>query len=152
MGVSKASFGAVILAMVSIGTTVAVAADPEDQIKYRQNTMAANGGHAGAISLLLRGKVEHPSHLAPHARALNGLAATLTDLFPEGSDFGETRAKAEIWSKPDEFATAIATTQDAVAAFTAAVEAEDQEAIGPAFEEVGKSCKGCHEEFRQKEE
>jgi cytochrome c556 len=90
--------------------------------------------------------------LAPHARSLNALAATFEEIFPDGSDLGETKAKAEIWSQPEAFASAIAKAQVAITAFTAAVEAEDEAAIGPAFKSVGDACKGCHEEFPQKDE
>ena len=44
------------------------------------------------------GKVAPPGHLAMHANALRDLASDLAALFPEGSDFGETKARADIWA------------------------------------------------------
>jgi len=86
----------IIAALVASAAAVQ-AQEPEDYIKYRQAVMEAIGGHSGAASQIVRGKVSPEGALAMHADALAALNADLASLFPEGSDFGETRAKAEIW-------------------------------------------------------
>ncbi|MDJ0741557.1 MAG: cytochrome c, partial [Gammaproteobacteria bacterium] len=66
-------------------TTTAVA-EPENYIKYRQAVMKAVGGHMGASTQIVRGKVAEMDTLALHARALADLNADLLRLFPDGSD------------------------------------------------------------------
>lgn len=139
------------LGLLTIGLPATAQEDPADQIKYRQNTMSANGGHIGAIALILRQKVDHPGHLALHTQGLRAISETLPDLFPEGSDMGDTEALPAIWENPEDFQATIEQSQEAVAAFAAAVEADDQEAILPAFKKVGDSCKACHDDFRKEE-
>ena len=146
-------YGLMVIALATVmGVSSALsAAEPEEQIKYRQNTMKALGGHTGSAFALVGAKVEHPEHLLPHAQGMAAMGGLIKDLFPEGSDAGETGAKAEIWEKPDEFNKAVETAQQATAAFLTAVESGDQEQIGASLKDVGKSCKGCHDEFRQKD-
>lgn len=127
-------------------------AEPENYIKYRQAMMKAIGGHMGASTDIVRGKVDPEGDLQMHASALAALNANLTRLFPEGSDFGETKARPAVWDEPDKFRQAADAARDATAAFAAAVEGGDSAAIAAAHKDVGQSCKGCHEDFRQKDD
>lgn len=125
---------------------------PEDYIKYRQAMMKAIGGHMGASSQIVRGKVSPEGHLAMHADALAVLSGDLTALFPEGSDFGETKAKAAIWDDWGTFEKAAAEAKQATADFAAAAGSGDADRIAAAHKAVGKACKGCHEDFREKDD
>lgn len=133
-------------------TSAAMAAEPENYIKYRQAVMKSIGGHMGASSQIVRGKVPEDAELALHAQALADLNTNLTRLFPQGSDFGETKAKEAIWDDPAKFEQAANAARDATAAFATAVAGGDSAKIAEAHKKVGKSCKGCHEDFRQKDE
>lgn len=128
----------------------AAAADAEDVIKYRQASMKALGGHATAMAQIIRGKVAFSSRLEGHAQAAAALTRDLPALFPEGSDFGETDAKAEIWKKRAEFEKVAADAGKAAESLLAAVRGGDKAAVGKAFEGLSQSCKGCHEDFRVK--
>jgi cytochrome c556 len=126
--------------------------DPEDQIKYRQNYMKAIGGHMGSANQLVRGKVDRQGHLMRHATALTQLTKDLPVLFPEGSDFGETDAKEEIWSDWEAFEQAANKTSKASAAFANAVQSGNGDAINEHFKDLGEACKGCHKKYREEEE
>ena len=130
----------------------AQAGEPENYIKYRQAVMKAIGGHTGAASQIVRGKVAPEGALAMHAKALADLSTNITQLFPEGSDFGETKAKEVIWEQWDKFEKAAVASKQATAAFSEAAASGDAERISAAFKDVGKSCKGCHKDFRQKDD
>ena len=84
-------------------STYAQDIDTDALIKFRQGVMKAQGGHMGAMAQIVRGKVNFPDQLLVHAKALNSIAHDIDTLFPEGSDFGETDAKEEIWSNWDKF-------------------------------------------------
>ena len=128
------------------------AEEPENYIKYRQAMMKAIGGHTGAASQIVRGKVAPEGDLQMHAKALAELSRNIPRLFPEGSDFGETKTKEAVWEQWDKFEQAAMATRDATAAFSEAAAGGDAEKIAQAFKDVGKSCKGCHKDFREKDD
>ena len=128
------------------------AAEPQDIIKYRQAVMKSQGGHMGAAAQILKGKVAFNSDLEYHATALAASSTRLTKLFPKDSDFGETRAKAEIWTKSAEFEKASKDAEKAAKAFLAAVKSNDQAAVTETFSDFAEACKGCHKKFREKKE
>lgn len=143
---------ALIMTALLAGASGVQAEEPENYIKYRQAMMAAIGGHNGAATQIVRGRVDPEGDLVMHANALAALSSNLPRLFPEGSDFGETRAKEEIWSQWDKFEQAANDTKTATAAFSEAVASGDSDRIAAAFRDVGESCKGCHKDFRQKDD
>ena len=130
----------------------AIAAEAEDIIKYRSAVMKAYAGHMSAAARIVRGKVDFNDQLQLHADGLDGIAKTVGTLFPEDSDFGETEAKPEVWSKPKEFADAVKANQQAAAAFNKSVAGGYKAAMGAAFKKLSDSCKSCHEDFRQEKE
>jgi len=79
-------------------------AQEEGAIKHRQAVMKAVGGHMGAMAAILKKQVPFTKDLGVHASAMAELAKIAVRIFPEGSDFGDTRAKEDIWAKPKEFA------------------------------------------------
>lgn len=135
-----------------LGTAAAHAEPPENYIKYRQAMMSAIGGHMGASTQIVRGKVMPEGHLAMHAQALAELNSDIAALFPEGSDFGETKAKDVIWQEWDKFQQAADQAKQATAVFADAVAGGDADTIAAAHKDVGQACKGCHEDFRQKDD
>jgi len=147
-------FGAMTaLAMTAI-LALPVLADstPEDQADYREAVMTAMRGHIGAASAIVRGLIDNDGHLVDHAAALANAAKELDRLFPAGSNVGESEALPLIWEEPEAFAEAIGKLQNATAVFLAAAESGDEAAIGSAFREVGMSCRGCHDRYREEHE
>jgi cytochrome c556 len=147
----KKTFLLMVAALIA-STANVQAEEPENYIKYRQAMMKAIGGHSGAASQIVRGKVAPEGDLLMHALALADLSRNITRLFPEGSDFGETKAKQEIWDQWSKFEQASEDAKRATADFAAAAAGGDQEQIAKAFKDVGKSCKGCHKDFREKDD
>jgi len=82
------------------------------------------------------------------------LAPQVTGWFPPGTgpDVGKTEAKAEIWQKPEDFAAKRDSFQKAAQAFDAAAQGSDLAAIRAAHGELGKSCKACHDLYREEHE
>ena len=142
--------GTVMALAMSAVVSVPVLADttPEDALDYRKAVMTALRGHIGAASMIARGLVDNDGHLVGHARGLADGAREMERIFQEGSNVGESEALPLIWEEPDAFAEAIANMQEATAAFVAAAESGDSEAIGAAFRNVGMSCRGCHDRYR----
>jgi cytochrome c556 len=142
--------GAVLALAVTAVVSAPVLADttPEDALDYRKAVMTALRGHIGAASMIARGLVDDDGHLVGHARGLADGAKEMERIFQEGSNVGESEALPLIWEEPEAFAEAVSKMQEATAAFVAAAESGDSEAIGAAFRNVGMSCRGCHDNYR----
>jgi len=103
--------------------------------------MKAVGGHTGAIASVVKGEVAFKEDVKGHAHALVELAKIAGKVFPKGSHEGDTGALPVIWEKPDAF-------KKSYGAFVA--DTGDMGQIGAALGGLGKSCKGCHDDFRKK--
>jgi cytochrome c556 len=103
--------------------------EPEDLIKYRQNLMRAQAGHLGAMVQIINGGVALGSQLPVHARSLHTLTGFLVNVFPEDSDFGETRAKEEIWEDFDAFSEAARRVRTAAGQLATVAESGSQEEL-----------------------
>lgn len=98
----------------------------------------------------------------PDAAAIQSAAKVVNDAsvnqfkwFPAGSGpetGAKTRAKAEIWSKPQDFEAAQKLFAQQATKLNAAASASDVAAVRAQFGEVGKACKNCHETFRAPED
>ena len=122
-----------------------MAAQDEDAADYRVETMKAIGGHTTGFFGILQGKVPHAGHLPVHANALAELAKIAPSLFPAGSG-EDTDALPAIWENPEDFAAKLTAFEDAATNLAAAVAAGD--GIGPAAQQMGQACKGCHDDYR----
>ena len=86
-----------------------------------------------------------------NAAKFAAFAPQVPSLFPPGSgpEAGKTMAKAMIWQKPDDF---VAKAKDFAAAaklFNAAAQGSDVAAIRAAHGTMGKTCKACHDLYRE---
>lgn len=146
-------FGA-LAAMIALTTvTTAEAADePANVIKYRQKVMSSIGAHIGSIGAVLKGEVSYTGHVAAHARAMHDASLMIDDIFPKGSDVGETRAKPEIWQNWAKFEAATKTFQAASKELARIAETGDMAAVGAQMKKVGEACGGCHKPFRKKKQ
>ena len=136
--------------LIAISTTLlftfALSAD-EEVADYRQEVMGAIGSTMGSIGKILKGEVDRPDDLAPLAIALGELAKTVPDLFTEGSEGGD--ALPAIWEEPDDFAERVDAFLKASTAFREAASSGEMAKVGPAIQNLGRSCKGCHDSYRQ---
>lgn len=132
---------------LAVGLTAAIA--QSDIIKERQALMKRSGAQAKIGAQMARGRMPFDMEkVQAMYAAFEDKANKLPNLFPEGSDTGDTSASPAIWEKPDEFKAAI----DKFAADIAAAKAstKDLESFRKAFPMVAKNCGGCHESFRIK--
>ena len=81
------------------------------------------------------------------------LAPQVKTWFPAGTgpEAGKTEAKAEIWQRPDDFRSKAQGLEQASAAFQAAARGGDLAAMRAAHADLGKSCKACHDLYREKD-
>ncbi|MGH1361872.1 MAG: c-type cytochrome [Burkholderiaceae bacterium] len=150
---------AAAIVTVTVGASVSVAADGPftKAIKARQGLMQVAGFNLGMLAAMAKGKQDYDATLASEAAAnvLRAAQMNHSTLWPEGSDLTnkeltqETVAKPEAWSTYPEISNKHKAWLEASEKL-AAVAGDGLDALKPAVGGVGKSCKGCHDDFRQK--
>jgi cytochrome c556 len=125
---------------------------PEDAIKYRQAAFTLMGTHFGRIAAMATGKVPFDAKaVEANANVLSVVVNLPYTAFGEGTDMGgNTKAKPEIWKEMPKFREAAENMQGAVAKLNAAAKTGNQDQIKAAVGDVGKSCKACHDNYREK--
>ena len=83
------------------------------------------------------------------AEFLVSLASEMDSYFPENSNQSPSEAKDEIWLQWDDFVGAIQSFENASTALIDAAATEDPRAMDSAFSDMTKSCKSCHQQFRE---
>ncbi len=144
-----------LVSVALLATTPTFAAkDPNiNAIKARQGEMQLRSFNAGPLFGMARGKVPYDaataSKLANNLKML--LSVDMGAAWPQGSDmdnyFGETVSKPEIWTT---YPKIVDYGKDYAKAVNelAAVAGNGQDALRSKVGALGKSCKGCHDEFR----
>ena len=123
----------------------------ERAIEYRESIMNIFSWNLKAMGSVVKGEVPYDKEaFARYAKDLASAAhLDLLAGFPEGSDEGETDAKAEIWMKMDDFKQKYETLQQKSNALVEAAGSGDLEVIRPAFGDTANSCKECHKAYKE---
>ena len=83
------------------------------------------------------------------AEFLVSWAREIESFFPENSNQPPSEAKDNIWLQWSDFLGAIQSFESASEALIDAAAAEDPLAVSGAFKDMTKSCKSCHQQFRE---
>lgn len=154
---SPLTLAAGLCAAVAVGT-VAIAASHDTvppPVKARQGAMQVVSLHTGLLSNMARGNADYDAEVAQTA-ADNLVTISqlhLSTLFTEGTDNAAvetSRALPAIWTDAAGFQTDWETFGTATTNLQA-VAGDGLEALTPAVSELGKSCGGCHDDYRLKE-
>jgi len=123
----------------------------KNAMEYRQSTFKMVGQHFGAMAAMVKGKVEYDAaSFAKNADAVAMLSQLAPNGFAVEGTHKKSRAKKEIWENKDGFAEAVTAFQTAAAALSEASKAGNLDKAKAAFGGVGKTCKGCHTDYRSK--
>ena len=119
----------------------------------RHEGMEDIGDATKALSREMKADAPDLAAIRTHAATIARLAPQISQWFPAGTgpDVGKTRAKPEIWQKPEDFTAKTRAFQSAAHSFDAAAKAGDVAAIKASFGELGKACKACHDPYRAPE-
>ena len=141
-------------ALVAFGAAEAQAqqAKPEEVLALRKGVYQVIRASFGPLAGFADGKVQLDAAKAQLlGTRLAAVAPMAAEVFPTDSDFvAGSKAKPEIWSKPADFKAKMDAFQTAAAKLADAAKAGNLEAVKAAVPDVGKACKACHEDFREK--
>jgi len=122
-------------------------------MKERHEGMEDIGDAFKLVNRELKGGNPDVAAIQKSAATIATLADKSSEWFSPGTgpDVGKTRAKAEIWQKPQDFADKDKAFAAAAGAFKAAADSGDVNAITAQAAELGESCKACHDPYRAPE-
>ena len=135
---------------------LAVAADVDKAIEYRQSAFKLMGWHFSPMGQMMRGKIDYdPEEFARRAEAINSLAEIPWEGFVANSYRGDghgvdTDSKASIAANQDDFDARIEAFIEEAASLEAIAAEGDFNASRGAFAQVMDTCKGCHDNYRAK--
>ena len=123
-------------------------------IKYRQSAMTLVKTYFGPLGAMSQDKMPFDkAKVEQYAGILATLSKLPIDLFPAGSEKGDnqkTRAKADIWIDSAKFKQAGDKFAQETAKLAQVAKGSDMKAIKAQIGAVGKTCKACHDDFKEK--
>lgn len=142
-----------VLALAAAAVSLPAAAQfqkPEDAVKYRQSGMFVMANHFGRIGAMVNGRVPYDAAAAVSNAEVVAVMSRLPFAgFVEGTAGTQKGgAKADIWTKRADFDAGARKMQDEVTKLVAAAKTNNLDNLKAAFGEVGKTCKGCHDDYR----
>jgi cytochrome c556 len=148
----KLACGALLVA-ASFGAGISWAQDVASVVESRQNVMKAQGKDMGAIKAYIEDKGDLAAAQTAGADLVQQVGKIPT-LFPKDSGMaqlpGKSYAKPGIWSESDKFAAAHKAALEKAEALNTALKSGDKAKITAAHGDMGKSCGGCHDPYREK--
>ncbi|WDD97046.1 c-type cytochrome [Thalassomonas actiniarum] len=135
-----------------------VVAEPAKSLKHakkatelRQSVFSLLGSNMGPLGAMARGKMPmDPVAVEKHATRINQLSLMIADYSKtDTSGFKvETEALDKIWKHGDDYSKRINDLTLASAKLQKVAAAKDSSAIKGAIGGVGKTCGGCHDDFK----
>ncbi|WP_295686115.1 cytochrome c [uncultured Nevskia sp.] len=154
LGACVLVLGASAFSLSAADPAPAVAAPTAKQvIDVRRALFTLIGSNFRPVGDTLQGKIPYDAaDIQKRVARVAFLAPQLSEVFPDFSATGETKAKPEIWSNRADFDTRLKDFQTHVLALAQVVEkdAGNADAFKAAAAAVGKDCKGCHDEYKAK--
>lgn len=132
------------------GATAFAQAKPDVLVKQRQAGMTMIGKYWGPIAGMASGKTPYNAEtVARNAPILEVLSKLPWDGFVESTKGEKSKARSEVWTDNAKFKTGADRMQTAMAQL-AKVSKGDEATVKAALADVGKTCGGCHDDFREK--
>lgn len=143
----------IALAAFCVAATVFAQAKPEEEIRYRQSVMNVIGRAFGPMVDMAQGKIPYNKEVVvKNTQIIETLDGLPWNSFRPGTEKGApTKADLKIWNDQSKFKESSEKMQQAVAKLGETVKGGDEKTIKSAIGDVGKACKGCHDDFRLKE-
>ncbi|MBI2318617.1 MAG: cytochrome c [Betaproteobacteria bacterium] len=145
--------GAALVLGVGFSLNALAQAKPDVMVKQRQAAMTLQGKYFGPLAGMAQGKVPFNANVvARNAEFLGALSQMPWDGFDASTSGVKSAALPAIWNDMAKFKSAQELLQGNVAKLVAASKGGNEGAIKAAIGDVGKSCGGCHDNFREKKQ
>ena len=145
-----------VVPLLALGLTAC--GNPDTPAGRAADSRHENFEHIGdafkVVSDQLKATAPDVAKIQAAAATINGFAPKVEIWFPAGSgpaDGIKTDALQTVWTKPEQFKQASAKFAEEAAKFQAVAQAGDVAALGEGMKGLGGACKGCHDNFREKD-
>jgi cytochrome c556 len=142
-----------VLAVVglSAGAAFGQFAKTEDAVKYRQSVMSVIGTHFTRMGAVVKGEAPYDKDaFEQNANLVATLMKLPWDAFMVAGSDKDSKMKAEALAQKDKFMDLAKANQAEVAKLAAVAKGGDLNAVKAQFGETGKTCKACHDMYRNK--
>ncbi len=141
--------------IVVLGLTVAqgalAQAKPEVLVKQRQAAMTLQGKYFGPMAAMAQGKIPYNAAVVQrNAGFLDNLSRMAWDGFDASTRGEKSRALPAIFDNSAGFKQAATRLENEAAKLVALSKSGDEAAVKAQIGAVGKTCGGCHDDFREK--
>ena len=150
-----AALGAASVVLAPVFAQAPAQSPAKPYIDSRKGAYALIGANFRPLGAVLKGdKPYEAEDVEKRITRLVFLASLLEENFPELSNVGlpETKAKADAWTKREDFIKKLKDFQEDLAALEKvnATEKRGSDAFKTALKTVAQDCKSCHDDFREK--
>ena len=136
-----------------ISATAAAQAKPEQLVKQRQAAMTLQGKYFGPLGAMAQGKAPYNAELVRHNAAfLDVLAKMPWDGFAASTKDVKSSTLPAAFTDTAKFKEAQDRLQSEISKLVSVSKSGDEAAVKAQLGAVGKSCGGCHENFREKKQ
>lgn len=140
------------LAMGAVAGTALAQAKPDVLVKQRQAAMTLIGKYFGPLGGMAQGRVPFDAKVVQrNADYLGTLSKMPWDGFDPSTKGEKTRALPAVYDKSGEFKQAAERMQSEIEKLQSVAKGGDETSIKSQIGAVGKSCAGCHDNFREKQ-
>ena len=137
-------------AVVSSVPAMAQFQKPEDAAKYRQGAFTVMGAHFGRLGAMASGRAPYDAKMAQDNAAVVEFMSKLPWAgFTAESQSVKSKAKADVWSDKAKFDQGAEKMMVEVAKLNVAAKTGNLDALKAAFGETAKTCKACHDAYRE---
>ena len=141
----------ITLLSLLVSTTSHAASKEEEAIKYRKAVMTTLAWNFGPIGAMVKGDRPFDKNLAMrNADRLVALSTMPLEGFAPGTENGDTKTKPDAFLEMDKFKAGMEKMEKALANLAQASKTGSLDKIKPAFGDAAKTCKGCHDNYREK--
>jgi cytochrome c556 len=145
MAVAAASVAAVV------ALDAAAQAKPEVLVKQRQAGMTLIGKYFGPLGGMAQGKIPYNAEVVQrNAGYLEVLSKLPWDGFHESTKDTKSAALPAVYQKQSEFKQGAERMQSEISKLASVSKSGDEAAVKAQIGAVGKTCGGCHDNFREK--
>lgn len=123
----------------------------EKATELRQSIFSLLGSNMGPLGGMARGKIAFDADkVGKHALRINQLSMMIADYTRTDTSAHKVKTEAldKIWAEPDNFAKRIKDLTTASADLQKAALSGNESLIKKAIGGVGKTCGGCHDDFK----
>lgn len=136
-----------------ISATAAAQAKPEQLVKQRQAAMTLQGKYFGPLGAMAQGKAPYNAELVrQNAAFLEVLTKMPWDGFAASTKDVKSATLPAAYTDTAKFKEAQDRAQSEISKLVSVSKSGDEAAVKAQLGAVGKSCGGCHENFREKQQ